>query len=89
MKINQDLNSCFIQIDLQGVIDPYCSIKERLNFFGKHLKLFCLTAMNIDVENRVCYKEKSSYTTVKLIKFAVENVFALKDRYSFNLRHNL
>lgn len=62
------------------VIDAYCSMGEKLRFFGGHLEWLGFSAAYIDVEHGARYEGKSSYTLRKLINLAVDTLVAYSDK---------
>lgn len=62
------------------VIDAYCSMGEKLRFFGGHLEWLGFSAAYIDVEHGARHEGKSSYTLRKLINLAVDTIVAYSDK---------
>ncbi len=62
------------------VIDAYCSMGERLRFFGGQLEWLGFPTGYVDVEHGERYDGKSSYTLRKLINLAVDTVIAYSDK---------
>ena len=62
------------------VIDAYCSMGEKLRFFGGHLQWLGFQTAYIDVEHGARHDGKSSYTLRKLINLAVDTIIAYSDK---------
>jgi dolichol-phosphate mannosyltransferase len=62
------------------VIDAYCSMGEKLRFFGGHLEWLGFSAAYIDVKHGARHDGKSSYTLGKLINLAVDTIVAYSDK---------
>ncbi len=62
------------------VIDAYCSMGERLRFFGGQLEWLGFRTGFVDVEHGERYDGKSSYTLRKLVNLAVDTVIAYSDK---------
>lgn len=62
------------------VIDAYCSMGEKLRFFGGHLEWLGFQTAYIDVEHGARYEGKSSYTIRKLFKLALDTIIAYSDK---------
>ncbi len=61
-------------------IDAYCSMGERLRFFGGQLEWLGFANGYVDVEHGERHDGKSSYTLRKLINLAVDTVIAYSDK---------
>lgn len=62
------------------VIDAYCSMSERLRFFGGHLQWLGFSVGYIDVEHGKRHEGGSSYTFKKLFKLAMDTIIAYSDK---------
>ena len=62
------------------VIDAYCSMGEKLRFFGGHLEWLGFDTAYIDVEHGARHEGKSSYTLRKLFNLAVDTIIAYSDK---------
>lgn len=62
------------------VINAYCSMREKLRFFGGHLEWLGFNTAYIDVEHGARYEGKSSYSIRKLIDLAVDTIIAYSDK---------
>lgn len=62
------------------VIDAYCSMGEKLRFFGGHLQWLGFPTAYVDVEHSARREGRSSYTLRKLINLAVDAIVAYSDK---------
>lgn len=62
------------------VIDAYCSMREKLRFFGGHLQWLGFSTAYIDVEHGARHGGRSSYTLRKLIDLAMDTIIAYSDK---------
>lgn len=62
------------------VIDAYCSMQEKLRFFGGHLEWLGFPTAYIYVEHGARFEGKSSYTFRKLLNLAANTIIAYSDK---------
>lgn len=62
------------------VINAYCSMREKLRFFGGHLEWLGFDTVYVNVEHGARYEGKSSYSLMKLIDLAVDTIIAYSDK---------
>lgn len=62
------------------VIDAYCSMQEKLRFFGGHLQWLGFPTAYIDVQHCARHEGKSSYTFRKLLNLAIDTIVAYSDK---------
>lgn len=62
------------------VIDAYCSMQEKLRFFGGQLEWLGFPTAYIDVEHGARYGGKSSYSFRKLLNLSVDAIVAYSDK---------
>lgn len=78
--MNYDPEVANFRIVSRKVIDAYCSMQEKLRFFGGHLEWLGFPAAFIDVEHGARHEGKSSYSLRKLINLALDTIIAYSDK---------
>ncbi len=78
--MNYDPEVANFRIVSRKVIDVYCSMQEKLRFFGGHLEWLGFSTAYINVEHGARYEGKSSYSFRKLVNLAVDTIIAYSDK---------
>jgi dolichol-phosphate mannosyltransferase len=78
--INYDSEIGNFRIISRKVVENFCSMRERLRFFGGMVDWMGFPTAMIDVEHAERHEGKSTYTFSKLMRLALDTIIAYSDK---------